>query len=118
MRFPFTIHTELHNRVKTIIVFYIKHDIEEFINLVEQLHGVYIGFAVLDFVNSLPLHEEVKKSPLEIVMDNVAVNELVTYFADKNDPNILITFHSDSATVWEMETVCTRFINIECTKVS
>lgn len=101
------VRTELCQCVRSILAFYIKHDVEGYLNLVEQLHSVYIRFAVLDFVNGLPLHEEMKKSLLEIVMDNVTVNELVTYFADKNDPDILITFHSNSATVWETEAVCT-----------
>ncbi len=81
-------------------MFYINDDIENFIKLVERLQGVYIGFAVLDFINGLPLHGDESRLPLEIVMDNMAVDELITFFADKNDSDYLITFHNDGNAVW------------------
>ena len=112
------VHAELRDRVTSVIAWYIHEDVDSIITLVERLHGVYIGFAVLDFANGLPIHEGQNKVPLEIVMDNVAVDELITFFADKNDPDYVITFDTDTQTVWETEVVCTRIVRVHITKVS
>ena len=110
--------TELRDRVRNVITADIGHDVEEFITLVEQLHGVYTGCTVLDFVNGLPLDNEADSWPLEIIMDNGAVDELITFFTDKNEPDLLIMFHSESTTVWETENLCRHIVTIQRNRVS
>ena len=55
---------------------------------------------------------------LEIIMDNGAVDELITFFTDKSEPELLITFQSESATVWETEDLCRQVVRIQRNRVS
>ena len=112
------VRTELRGRVRAVIAFYIKHDVEDFIRLVERLHGVYVGFAVLDFVNGFPLPEDADKNPLEIIMDNGAVDELITFFTDKDNPDLVVTFENENPTVWETEDFCRRVVKLQTNNVS
>ena len=101
-----------------MVSFYIKHDFEAFIKLVERLQGVYVGFSVLDFANGLPLHDAVNEAPLEIVMDNGSVDKLIMFFTDKDGADVVVSFHNEAPTVWETETVCTHIITIRDNKVT
>ena len=112
------VRTELQNRVRRLITAYIQHDVDDFITLVERLHGVYIGFPVLDFVSGVPLQNETDTWELQIIMDNGAVDELIMFFTDKNEPELLITFHSESGTGWETEDLCRRAVRIQRNRVS
>ena len=74
-----------------MVSFYIKHDFEAFIKLVERLQGMYIGFAVLDFTNRLTLHDAVNEALLEIIMDNGGVDGLITFFTDKDSADVVVS---------------------------
>ena len=50
-------------------------------------------------------------------MDNM-VDELITFFTDKNKPDLLVTFHDKSSTVWETENLCRWVVSIQTSKVS
>ena len=108
---------ELRVRVNRVVGFYIQYDVDELVEVVERLRGVYVGFALLDFVNGLPQDKHIDKQPLEIVMDNGAVDELITFFTDKNEQDLRVTFTNDAPTVWESEDLCRRVVRIERKKV-
>ena len=109
----YAICRELWDRVNRVVGFYIQYNINKLVEVVERLHGVYVGFALLDFVNGLPLDEHIDKQPLEIVMDNGAVDELITFFTDKNEQDLRVTFTNDAPTVWESEDLCRHIVRIE-----
>ena len=113
----YAVRRELRVRVNHVVGFYIQYDIDELVEVVERLRGVYVGFALLDFVNGLPQDEHIDKQPLEIVMDNGAVDELITFFTDKNEQDLRVTFTNDAPTVWESEDLCRRVVRIERKKV-
>ena len=50
-------------------------------------------------------------------LSSLLILSFTFHFTDKNDPAFLITFHNESDTVWETETVCTRVIKVHSTKV-
>ena len=64
------------------------------------------------------MHNDVDNQPLEIVMDNGAVDDLITFFTDKSEPDMLVTFNNKAPTIWETEDLCRHIIRIETKKVS
>ena len=111
----------LRLRVARIIRYYVNTDVDDFIQVVDRLHGVYTGFALLDFINGRcddVVNRSTPDYPLEIVMDNIAVDDLITFLTDTNSQQLIITFDDNEDPIFRTEDICTRIVNIQHEDVS
>ena len=100
-------------RVSEVISYYLHRQADDFIKLVGQLQGVFIGYTVLDFVNRKWENIETERPqcyPLEVVMDNLAVDEAITFFIDNNDNPIPITINNNPGAL--LKTTCVHVVQI------
>ena len=81
-------------------------------------HAKGFFLTVLDFVNGTLMHDNFDNQPLEIVMDNGAVDDLITFFTDKSEPDMLVTFNNKAPTIQETEDLCRRVVRIKTKKFS
>lgn len=101
----------LRLRVARIIRYYVNTDVDDFIQVVDRLHGVYTGFALLDFINGRcddVVNRSTPDYPLEIVMDNIAVDDLITFLTDTNSQQLIITFDDNEDPIFQTEDICTH----------
>ena len=105
--------------VTEIVSYYLPKQTDTFIQLVARAHGVLTGYTLLDFVNGKwednPMERQ-QRYPLEIVMDNLAVQEAITFFVDMTNDDIPISIDNNIDPL--MGTTCSQIVTIGNEEVS
>lgn len=103
----------LRRRVNAVVSYYLPERAKHFIKLVGQLQGVFTGYAVLDFVNGKWENFQTERPqcyPLELVMDNLAVEKALAFFIDMNDDTVPITIDTNPDPL--LRSTCPRVVEI------
>ncbi len=87
----------LRLQVREVVSYYLPKQANTFIQLVTRVHGVFTGYVLLDFVNGKWEDNPTEKHryPLEIVMDDLAVQEAITFLVDMTNDDIPIAIDNN-----------------------
>lgn len=100
-------------RVKEVVSYYIPRHTNIFIQLVTRVHGVFTGYTLLDFVNGKWEDNPMERQqcyPLEMAMDNLTVQEAITFFVDMFDNDIRISIDNNIDPL--MGSTCSQIVTI------